>query len=92
VTEIDVEITVPLEDLIDAGIDPKDRSAVERFAKEAGADALASSRFNFSTSHPTFTVNVQEGGVWGIIIEFDSGFQRVMERDEVGDWVDSASQ
>lgn len=91
-TEIDVEVTVPLEDLIDAGIDPRDKSAVERFAKEAGADALASSNFNFTTSHPTFTVNVQEGGVWGIIIEFDSGFQRVMEKDESGDWMDGAGQ
>ena len=87
-TEIDVEVTVPLEDLIDAGIDPTDKSAVERFAKEAGIDALASSNFNFSTSHPTFTVNVQEGGSWGVVIEFDSGQQRTMGKDSDGNWVE----
>lgn len=87
-TEIDVEVTVPLEDLTDAGIDPTDKRAIRRLGKEWGSEALASSRIDFSTSHPTYSVNVQAGGVWGIITEYDSGFQRCMEKDEDGHWMD----
>ena len=87
-TDIDVEVTVPLEDLIDAGIDPKDEDAVKEFAVSAGHDALSASAFNFSTSTPTFSVNVQEGGSWGVVIEFDSGHQRTMGKDSDGNWVE----
>lgn len=91
-TEVDVEVIIPMEDLIDAGIDPDDKRAVERFAKKVGSDALLSSRLDFSTSHPRFTAIVQEGGKWRITIEYDSGFQRGMVRDEEGNWMDGEGE
>ena len=88
-TEIDVEVIIPLEDLIDEGIDPNDKKAVDDYAATRGYDALSSSKFDYSQSTPTFNAIVQEGGVFRVTIEYDNGFQRSMVKDASGVWKES---
>ena len=88
-TSIDVEVIIPLEDLIDEGIDPNDKQAVDEYAKTRGYDALSSSKFDYSNSTPTFNAIVQEGGEFRVTIEYDNGFQRSMVKDASGVWKES---
>lgn len=89
VTEIDVEVIIPLEDLIDEGIDPNDKKAVDEYAATRGWEALSSSKFDYSQSAPTFNAIVQEGGVFRVTIEYNNGFQRSMVKLADGTWKES---